>query len=164
MLSVRTFPFTAPIMTGALAISVVSGETKTNEYKIAAQQPSSYCLVPPRSKFLELDDYNSSTAISVLSELHELERAYPLMASAVDDARKIAYGMPWDFPKPDVWTDGDSEVAFEWKHGVKHAMMSFEGDGIFGYAMRQENRFVPGSSSGDLAAGFPDDLRNYLPG
>ena len=123
-----------------------------------------YSSLAPRFVTLGNSDLLNSTAIYVLAKLHALERDYPRMKANVDDARVFAKSLPFDVRRPDVWTDDDTEVAFEWKRATIHALVSFEGDRSFGYAMRRGKRFVPGSFPGDLTAGVPRDLLNYLKG
>jgi hypothetical protein len=104
----------------------------------------------------------NSTAIYVLLKLESLEKNYPNLIANIDDARNFAKSMPFDLPRPNIWTDKETEVAFEWKDNSRHAMVSFEGNQSFGYALRRGNRFVPGAFPGDLSAGIPRDLVNYL--
>jgi hypothetical protein len=67
-------------------------------------------------------------------------------------------------PIPLVWGDRDGELAFEWISSTKHAIVSFEGDGLIGYAMRTGGRFRPGEIRDAPATVFPPDLRAYLAG
>lgn len=66
--------------------------------------------------------------------------------------------MTW---QPEVWSD-EGEVAFEWKTPEKHAMVSFDGDGYYGYAMLIDNRFKAGAQEMPMANTIPSDLREYL--
>jgi hypothetical protein len=111
-----------------------------------------------------ISDLLNSTAIYALLKLESLANSYPNLIDNIDDARIFAKSLPGDLVRPEIWTDAESEIAFEWKHGSHHAMVSFEGNGSFGYAIRRGNRFVPGAFPGDLKAGIPRDLVNYLSG
>lgn len=109
-----------------------------------------------------MSDLLNSTAIYALLRLELLAKDYPNLTANIDDARSFARAMPFDLPRPNIWTDKETEVAFEWKNNSRHAMVSFEGNQSFGYALRRGNRFVPGAFPGDLTAGVPRDLLNYL--
>ncbi|MGV1985609.1 hypothetical protein ACQZ5N_03245 [Agrobacterium sp. 22-221-1] len=67
-------------------------------------------------------------------------------------------GIDW---QPSVWSDED-EVAFEWIRDGKHAVVSFYGDGSYGYAMLVGCRFVPGAIDMPPPGGVPHDLAAYL--
>ncbi len=107
-------------------------------------------------------DSQSRAAANVISALNELEARHPLLAAQFSDARKLGSALPAGFAIPRIWTDGETEVVFEWISKVRHAVVSFEGDGGFGYAMRQGSRFVPGAQSGNCADAPPLDLLNYI--
>lgn len=108
------------------------------------------------------DRTRSDTAIKILQNLDVIEKANPSMASQIADARKFAAALPSGLTVPRAWTDGESEVVLEWIKGEKHAIVSFEGDGEFGYAMRQGDRFSPGSSPNNVEVAALDDLIDYL--
>ncbi len=122
--------------------------------------PSDLGVVPV--KLVAPDHTLGDTAIDILQKLDVLEKANPLMASQTADARKIASALPSGLMVPRAWTDGESEVVLEWIKGEKHAIVSFEGDGEFGYAMRQGDRFAPGSSPNNVEEAALDDLIDYL--
>jgi hypothetical protein len=69
------------------------------------------------------------------------------MHSQITDARKFALTLPTTVTIPEIWTDGETEVGFEWVSGTNHAVVTFEGDGGYGYATRQGDKFVPGQSA-----------------
>ena len=66
--------------------------------------------------------------------------------------------------KPIISLADDGELVLEWKSADKsdEAVVSFEGDGFFGYALLQGNEFKPGESDGDLKVEIPADLDEYL--
>jgi hypothetical protein len=113
-------------------------------------------------KLIMSDRTRSDTAIKILQKLDVIEKANPSMASQIADARKFASALPSGLTVPRAWTDGESEVVLEWINGEKHAIVSFEGDGEFGYAMRQGDRFAPGSSPNNVEVAALDDLIDYL--
>jgi hypothetical protein len=104
----------------------------------------------------------SSTSLQVNKKLDKLATEHPSMASQVHDARKFASLLPPSISTPRIWTDGETEVTFEWNRGHQQAVVSFEGDGQFGYAMKQGRKFVPGSSPNEIGAAALDDLIEYL--
>lgn len=95
-------------------------------------------------------------------ELRRLSDSAPGLGPAFRDASLLAAAFPADLPMPAVWSDGSSEVVFEWSFGGKHAAITVEGDGRFGCTMRVGDRFVPSNSDGIVASGAPQDLISYL--
>jgi len=88
---------------------------------------------------------------------------YPAMSAQFDDAILFAKTFDDSLIQPSVWTDNETEVVLEWLFPPKrHAFISFEGDGEFGYALRHQDRFVPGSCSGAKPFHVPLDLIHYL--
>jgi hypothetical protein len=98
----------------------------------------------------------------ILVRLGEILQKYPAVAKQVSDARIFSVKLPALVARPLVWSDGETEVALEWINHEKHAIVTFEGDGEFGYAMRETDRFVPGKVVGQANAGPPDDLLRYF--
>jgi hypothetical protein len=86
----------------------------------------------------------------------------PMMARCFADAFEFVGAMPLGIPRPALWTDRECEVVFEWIGQRDHAIVSLEGDGILGYAMRINGQFVPGSCRAAQASSFPEDLLKYL--
>jgi hypothetical protein len=110
--------------------------------------------------FDRIQDY--ATTINILRNLSVIEKANSSVAAQIADARKFASALPLGLAVPRIWTDGDSEVVFEWIKGEKHAIVSFEGGGNFGYAMKRGDRFEPGVSPNDINVAVFDDLNDYL--
>lgn len=79
-----------------------------------------------------------------------------LEADAAEFRRHLAV-LAW---KPNEWTD-EGEICFEWIAPNRHAIVSIEGDGLIGYAMLVDGKFVPGAESARPGT-FPDDLARYL--
>jgi hypothetical protein len=63
--------------------------------------------------------------------------------------------------RPNIWAD-DAEVVFEWIKDDKHAVVSFEGDGLIGYTLLKNDVFVAGDLLDPPATILPPDLREYL--
>jgi hypothetical protein len=93
--------------------------------------------------------------------LNKILATYPSMSVQVQCARSFIAALPSWVRQPVAWTDGETEVVFEWIFEDKHAVVSFDEDGEFGYTMRSGTRFVPGASIG-LGPTAPDDLLAYL--
>jgi hypothetical protein len=102
------------------------------------------------------------TSSNILNTLRILESAHPLIVAQFSDARKFAAALPDGITTPQISTDGETEVVFEWISGERHAVVSFEGDGEFGYAMRQGSRFIPGGQLGKSDDILPTDLLKYV--
>jgi hypothetical protein len=84
------------------------------------------------------------------------------MASQIRDALLFTKNLPQWLAVPNVWTDGADEVVLEWIDPSRHAVVSFEGDSTFGYAIRVGNKFRPGSHPGRLDLPAPEDLVKYV--
>lgn len=98
----------------------------------------------------------------MIAELDRLEGGGSDIHQAFVDARAMANAMPLTVPMPQIWTDSASEIVFEWTAGSSHAVMSFEGDEHFAYAMLVGELFAPGEEAGAVTDGFPADLASYL--
>lgn len=91
------------------------------------------------------------------------EMEFPI-ASAPPELRYFAMrvwrAIPYGVRLPKVWAE-EGEIAFEWKWGKRHAILSIEEDGTIGYAMDHGGEFLPGSEVASLDA-LPRDLLEYL--
>lgn len=112
-----------------------------------------------------------SRMLNLLQQIRELsERILPSDASssktlerAKIDALTFIAKMPNDLSAPLVSTAEDGEIVMEWKEPKTHAVVDFEGDGLFGYALLQQGRFIPGKQEGNLSSEtLPADLIEYL--
>jgi hypothetical protein len=65
--------------------------------------------------------------------------------------------------QPKVWKD-EGEIGIEWISAGKHAIVSIEGDGLFGYAMLRDGVFHSGEERDPPVTTLPADLRDYLEG
>jgi hypothetical protein len=148
----------------AVALTTVGATTTYEPVSGTGLSGSPYLILDSRAFASTIGSSNflNSTAIYVLSKLEALSKLHPSLVANFDDARNFAKSLPFDLPRPNIWTDAETEVALEWKDNSHHAMASFEGNHSFGYALRRGNRFVPGAFPGDLAGGVPRDLVNYL--
>ncbi|WNV09597.1 hypothetical protein [Tardiphaga sp. 709] len=89
-------------------------------------------------------------------------RATPSLQNAAAEAAQFLLHLKASVPRPLIWSDDASEIVFEWMLGDRHAVVSFEGDGEFGYAMKIGGRFVPGRHRGNPNGPTPVDLANYI--
>lgn len=82
---------------------------------------------------------------------------------AKGDAVKFAARLPKDTPLPSISISEDGEIVFDWRWEGKRALVDFDGDGSFGYALLRNGRFEPGAEAGDLAVSvLPADFRTYF--
>lgn len=63
--------------------------------------------------------------------------------------------------KPEVYFEPD-EIILEWIKGERHAIVSIERDGHYGYTYAIEGSFVSGKTFDPHVSHFPEDLRDYL--
>ncbi|WP_206520844.1 hypothetical protein, partial [Mesorhizobium sp. M7A.F.Ca.CA.004.11.2.1] len=75
-------------------------------------------------------------------------------------ASRLWEAIPAGVRLPSVWAD-DGEIAFEWKWGERHAILSIEEDGTVGYAIYRGGQFSPGRERANLEV-LPADLLDYL--
>lgn len=102
------------------------------------------------------------TLLNEISSLRAMQAAGGVMASCFVDAFEFAGALPWDIPSPSVWTDGESEVVFEWIGARDHAVVSLEGGGLLGYTYKKDNEFIPGQVRSAGSNKMPADLEVYL--
>lgn len=108
-------------------------------------------------------DMNIS-AVSRNSDYINLTKIIPEADRDLLNDASAFYGLTKNLDwKPDIWAD-DGEIAFEWLKGDRHAIVSFDGDGTYGYAMKVGDRFVPGEVPSPDAYILPDDLKAYVGG
>ncbi len=84
------------------------------------------------------------------------------LSGAASEALHFLAKLSAESARPTIWTDSETEIVFEWINGPKHAVVSFEGDGEFGYALKADGRFVPGAFRGDPRGSLPADLSEYI--
>jgi hypothetical protein len=114
---------------------------------------------------------NQVRTLSLLSQIGDLSKrtvaqdADSLLAleKAKADTVIFASKLSPEIQAPTVFTAEDGEVILEWKRGDLHAVVDFQGDGFFGYALLSDGRFIPGEHEGDLSKDtLPADLTTYL--
>lgn len=127
----------------------------------AALRPS-YITIPLFPGVRAAVDPASARANDMLREVDKIEVAVPDTVSAAADARSFIQCIPSDVAMPRFATDGESEIVISWRTANKRAVLNFEGDGSFGYALLKGNRFVPGAEEGRATGPFPSDLLAYL--
>jgi len=113
----------------------------------------------------------SSQILFLLRDLRALskralsdQKSIDRFARASGDVIAFLSRAPNSLAEPKAAVAEDGEIVFEWKTGSKHAVVDFEGDGVFGYALLKDGRFRPGDLKGDLTRSLPDDLLEYLRG
>jgi hypothetical protein len=84
------------------------------------------------------------------------------LSGAASEALHFLAKLSADSARPSIWTDSETEIVFEWINGPRHAVVSFEGDGEFGYAIKTDGRFVPGAFRGDPRGSIPADLLEHI--
>ncbi len=66
-------------------------------------------------------------------------------------------------PNPSRFQALDGEVVLEWRStNGDRAIVSIEGDGLYGYCMKIDGKYMPGTGDGVIGAPIPDDLAGYL--
>lgn len=114
-----------------------------------------------RSKF--------SSGQRIADQQQKFQKAYAELHHSIPDADKdlladaanfydSIQAMSW---KPAIWSD-EGEIAFEWKTGGKHAIVSFDGGGTYGYAMLMDGKFRAGAVELPAPNVVPSDLLAYL--
>lgn len=84
------------------------------------------------------------------------------MEQARIDAAAFMALLPPNLQAP-VVGEGEDEVVVEWLAAGHRAIVSFDGDGMFGYAMQDGDRFRPGAEDGVLdGRPLPADLIEHL--
>jgi hypothetical protein len=79
------------------------------------------------------------------------------------DAIRFFAKLPANLPKPRTSAAEDGEVVIEWIGHNGRAVVDFEGNDHFGYALLRNGRFTAGEYAGDLQAQeLPRDLLRYL--
>jgi hypothetical protein len=139
--------------------------------KFSANASYSSCFSP------ELGQSNTSTWVILdnstppqpdappllVERLQAMKSEYPAMSAQFEDAILFAKLFDDGLAQPAIWTDNETEVVLEWMLPKgRHAVVSFEGDSEFGYALRFGDKFVPGEMSGLKPFRLPDDLSRYL--
>lgn len=140
-----------PFVDGSYAVggSVSVGSSDATRRLNSEQGSSTSQKIADQEKKLQ-------SAFAVLYEL--LPHADPALVEDAAPFYDLIKDMKW---QPKIWSD-DGEVAFEWKQGQKHAIVSFDGDGGYGYAMLAQDRFRAGSQNMPAANTMPSDLKDYL--
>lgn len=103
-----------------------------------------------------------TTGDAVERQALSLSGLAPSLEAAIVDVRQFARTLPLDVPTPKVTTDGEQEVVITWRTATSRAVLSFEGDGSYGYALLKGDRFVPGEEDAKASGPFPKDLYAYL--
>lgn len=83
--------------------------------------------------------------------------------AAIGDALIFIATLPRGLPTPSVTSASDGEIIIEWLFEAKKAVLGFEGDGSFSYAIFINGKYRPGIEEGSVLKGqIPADLLEYL--
>lgn len=84
------------------------------------------------------------------------------LAKAVNDAIRFVVNWPRDLPLPTAGASDCGEVGFHWSIKDRNAILRFEGDGAYGYALMRQGRYVSGDVEVEKSSEIPKDLKEYL--
>lgn len=84
------------------------------------------------------------------------------LARAVEDGIRFLVHWPRNLPLPATAASECGELAFYWSLGNRNAIVRFEGDGAYGYALLVSGRYESGQFDVDCPTTIPSDLREYL--
>jgi hypothetical protein len=113
-----------------------------------------------RPRVLELAKEVSKLSARQLSNDPDVQNCF---YNARSDAVRFAALLPQNVGQPNISVSEDGEIVFDWRGAAKQALVDFDGDGSFGYALLRNGRFEPGAESGDLTkSALPNDLRDYI--
>lgn len=92
-----------------------------------------------------------------------LENRY-IRSIAVMDSLNFLDFIDYRIRVPIFSTSHDGEILFTWYNNYleKSALVSFEGDGYYGYCYYVNDRFIPGKELGIAKNKIPQDLHDYL--
>lgn len=151
------------------AVGVPFGTNDANTaLRIKAEPPTTFRRDKVAKAIMGLDQIRTLALLSQIGDLSKwtvAQDADTLLAleNAKSDTVKFISKLPAEIQTPTVFTAEDGEIVLEWKQGSSHAVVDFQGDGFFGYALLSEGRFIPGKHEGDLSQStLPEDLIQYL--
>ena len=84
------------------------------------------------------------------------------LARAVNDGIRFLVHWPRTLPLPATAASECGELAFHWSQGNRSAIVRFEGDGAYGYALLVNERYESGQFDIDCPSKIPSDLTGYL--
>lgn len=84
------------------------------------------------------------------------------LARAVNDAIRFIVNWPRHLPLPSAGASEYGEVAFHWSISDRNAIVRFEGDGAYGYALLKDGRYVSGEIDVSSPSEIPSDIKEYL--
>lgn len=134
-------------------------------------------------EFEQIENFDSSSAtyqtsgrIANRDELSELAaRIFELVSlaardqpnvvgafAAAEEAGKMLAVHPLDAPLPTASITADGHIRLRWKDDVKEATVVLEGDGVFGIALGESDKFRAASVDGEIADGFPEVVRSHF--
>lgn len=92
----------------------------------------------------------------------EDSEAQSAFVAAHRDATLFISNISLALPEPILGISGDGEIVIEWRNKDLDAVISFEGDEHYGYALLQDGRFAAGKHTGNPLNDIPSDLKAYL--
>ena len=92
----------------------------------------------------------------------ECEEGKIARRQAVFDATWFISQLPLNMKAPVVSGADDGEIALKWKNDQFKAVISFEGDKWYGYALYENGIYKPGKYDGVINQHVPKDLEEYL--
>ncbi|MER8374426.1 hypothetical protein [Mesorhizobium sp. M1406] len=141
-----------PQPSGLHPFQIASGATDFQSWasRLALVPVSSGALAPANTNYGQTTTAQQSGAFPNIAAPVELKARAAMLWNSIEAGTRT----------PSVWAD-EGEIAFEWKWGDRHAILSLEEDGAIGYAMYSDGQFFPG---GEVATQekLPQDLLNYL--
>lgn len=63
---------------------------------------------------------------------------------------------------PGTSVSNDGEVMLKFKDNNSCAVLSFDGDGHYSYALFVDGEYIPGNYDGEIRQDIPEDLKKYL--
>jgi hypothetical protein len=113
-----------------------------------------------KTQVIELAKQVSNLSARVLSNDPKIQDCF---YNARSDAVRFVALLPQSIDQPSISVSEDGEIVLDWRGAAKQALVDFDGDGSFGYALLQNGRFEPGAAPGDLGeSALPKDLRDYI--
>jgi hypothetical protein len=90
------------------------------------------------------------------------DEAREFLIAAISDVQSFAGALPQDLKVPVMGASEYGDIALQWRANGMRALVSFEGDGSYGYALLVDGSVRPGKTAVKSASELPGDLRDYL--
>jgi len=169
----ESLPSSAPTYFVGLArgIRVVSKALQQTRDRLSEPVTGVYPQPSSRVAVMQVDTAGRNEPLRRLAQILETSgravandpEAKRRFNAAKFDAAKFFAKLSAKLPKPRISVAEDGEVVVEWIGHNGRAVVDFEGDDHFGYALLRNGRFIAGQHAGDLQAPMlPPDLLQYL--